>query len=524
MENFEKQLEMSQQAEPETPKAESEGALTSVLESKRKIAAITGKFYNSLLDIYLEAKTSEERQTQIASLLESLPKSMQKIYGAGLAKFQEELNENHALLEQHRGDEVRYLLRAVMPSEESKEKIEEIEKEIFEQIDKAKFIEPSPGIAIIQAEKDFFRLLQKHGIVNHPDACAITFASHSRGEPSFLMIQRGPLGKSMAEDSGQAKTNRMVRHEVHHFIWNFLQRRGDFLREIKESTPELTEAFRYFRDEVAGYIIEGRSLRDVEPDLLVHTEDKEILKLATDARDFVVICVEVARQKGIDPQNFLYASMSSRNFAELKDEFATLTPLEKMDQDSVAALYLTWASNSTATPKIVELLERKKLTVPANLVEEYALSQIRMPDVTSMDSVISKLESLKRFATAVTQDKFDEKKLIEKVARERLPLPEETIDAILTLPQERLRDIPLDKSAEEFLESFVSFWSINQESAWLAYKTIINSSPEMREAFNKVREEIIKKGAEIYRRERKSSDQETVESEIQKRTGLLMEL
>lgn len=33
---------------------------------------------------------------------------------------------------------------------------EEME-EIFRQIGKAKFIEPSPGVAIIQVEKDFFQ-------------------------------------------------------------------------------------------------------------------------------------------------------------------------------------------------------------------------------------------------------------------------------------------------------------------------------------------------------------------------------
>lgn len=523
MENFEKQLQIHPQAEPETAKVESEGVLTSSLESKRKIAVETGKFYNALIDTYLEVKTPDEQQEQTNSLIESLPGSMKKLYGEGLGRFQEELRENHALLEQHRGDEVKYLLGAVMTSEgKSPEEMEEI----FKQVDKAKFIEPSPGVAIIQAEKDFFRLLKEHGIV-HAEGHAVNFGSDNRGEPSFLMIQRLSLEKSMAEDNGQAKANRSVRHESHHFIWNFLQRRGDFLREVSESSPELTKAFRHFRDEVAAYTIEGRGVGGVEPELLSYTEDGEILKLASDARDFATICIEVAKQKGVDPQSFLYASMSSRNFAELKDGFATLTPLEKIDQASIAALYTAWAGNYRAAPKVVELLERKKLTMPVNLVEEYGLGRMVSADLSSMGRIFSELENVKRFAGAVKIDSMDEQGLIEKAARARLPLPKETVDVILALPREQADNIPLGKSGEEFLESFVSFWSINQESARAAYKQIIDSSPAMRESFDKVREGIISKGAESYRGEFRSSDEERkqkVESEIQERTHLLMEL
>ena len=523
MENFEKQLQIQPQVEPETAKVESERVLTSSLESKRKVAVETGKFYNALIDTYLEVKTPDEQQEQTNSLIESLPGPMKKLYGEGLGRFQEELRENHALLEQHRGDEVKYLLGAVMTSEgKSPEEMEEI----FKQVDKAKFIEPSPGVAIIQAEKDFFRLLKEHGVV-HAEGHAVNFGSDNRGEPSFLVIQRLSLEKSMAEDNGQAKANRSVRHESHHFIWNFLQRRGDFLREVSESSPELTKAFRHFRDEVAAYTIEGRGVGGVEPELLTYTEDDEILKLASDARDFATICIEVAKQKGVDPQSFLYASMSSRNFAELKDGFAILTPLEKIDQESVAALYTAWAGNYRAAPKIVELLERKKLTIPANLIEEYGLSRMISTDVTSMGKIFSELENIKRFAGAVKLDSIGEQAMVEKAARAKLPLPKETIDVVLALPREQANNIPLGKSGEEFLESFISFWNINQESARGAYKQIIDSSPAMRESFDKVREGIISKGAESYRGEFKSSGEERkqkVESEIQERTQLLMEL
>ncbi len=523
MENFEKQLEMQQQAEPGAPKIESENTVAVTLESKRKIAAENGKFYNSLIDTYLEAKTPEEQQVQTAKLIEALPGPMKKLYEEGLNRFQEELTENHGLLEQHRGDEVRYLLSAVMQSQgKSAEEMEQI----LQQVDKARFIEPSPGVAIIQAEKDFFRLLKEHGVVL-AEGHAVNFGSDNRGEPSFLMVQRMSLEKSLAEDNSQTKGHSLVRHELHHFIWNFLQRRGDFLREVAESSPELTKAFRYFRDEIAAYIIEGRGVGGIEPELLTYTEDSEILKLASDARDFATICIEVAKQKGVNPQTFLYASMSSRNFTELKDSFATLTPLEKIDQESVAALYSAWAGNYRAAPKVAELLERKKIVIPVNLVEEYGLSRMMSPDLTSMGRIFSELEEVKRFADAVKIESIGEESLIEKVARARLPLPKETVDAILALSREQTKDIPLGKSGEEFLESFVSFWRINQESARATYRQIIDSSPALREVFNKVRDGIISRGAKSYRVEMRSNNEEVkqrVESEVQKRTQLLTEL
>jgi len=520
MEYFDKQPEMRHNTEAKPPNLEIKKAVDSSVEAKRKIAAETGRFYNSLIDSYLEGKTPKEQQKQTDALIKKLPGAMKKLYEEGLSRFQEELTNNHALLEQHRGDETRYLLGAVMTSKGlSSEEMEQI----FQQIDKTKYIEPSPGVAIIQVEKDFFRLLKEHGIV-YAEGHAVNFGSDNRDEPSFLMIQRLSLEKSMAEDSGQAKDNRSVRHEFHHFIWNFLQRRGDFLREAAESTPELTKAFRYFRDEVAAYIVEGRNIGSVESELLTYTEDMEILKIAADARDFATICIEFARQKGVDPQNFLYASMSSRNFTELKNTFAALTPLEKVDLQSIAGLYSAWFNNYRAAPKVAELLERKELKVPANLIEEFGLSRMVSANTHSMGKIFSELENLKRFAETVNINIIDDQGLIERAARAKLPLPKETVDVILKLPRDQLNYFPLDKSGEEFLKSVVSFWNIDQESATTVYKQIINSSPVMREAFNKIRDNIISEGAKSYREEFKSSDQNEIEREIAERIRLMKEL
>ena len=218
---------------------------------------------------------------------------------------------------------------------------------------------------------------------------------------------------------------------------------------------------------------------------------------------------------------------ASLSIHQAKDSFSALTPIDKIDQDGVAALYSAWVGNYRAAPKVAELLERKKLTIPTNLIEEYGQRRMVSADLTSMGRIISELKNVKRFAGAVGLDQIDERSLIEKAARARLPLPKETVDVILALPREQADNIPLGKSGEEFLGSFVSFWNINQESARAAYKQIIDSSPVMREVFNKVREGIINKGVESYRGEFRSSShdrKQQVESEIQERIRRLMEL
>ena len=56
------------------------------------------------------------------------------------------------------------------------------------------------------------------------------------------------------------------------------------------------------------------------------------------------------------------------------------------------------------------------------------------------------------------------------------------------------------------------------------YKKIINSSPVVRDAFEKVKGKIIKDGEEGYRKEMGTSPNRDLDAEIQKRTKLLLEI
>lgn len=491
------------------------------VEAHRRIAGENGKFYNSLIDTYLEARTPEDQQTRVTHLVDNLPGAMKKLYSEGLNKFQEELRANHKLLEQHRGDEVRYLFSSVMSSDGKR--AEEIEG-ILEHSDRARFVEPSPGVAVIEVEKDFFRSLREMGLF-HADGHAVAFASDNRGEPSFLVVQRMSLEKSLLEDNSRTAKDSTIRHEFQHFIWNFLERRGDFLRKVGEKTPELAKAFENFRDEVGAYIIEGSRLGNIEADLLVYSSDDEILTTATDARDLAVLCIEIARNKGVNSQTFLYGSMTSRNFAELKDKFTELVPIEGiLDQASVASLYVAWVRNDAAGSKLPEFLERKKATVSLSVLTEYGVRRLVAPELTSIGQLYSELDKLKKFADTVKIDTIDDRSILERAVKTRLPLPQETVDKLLTLSRERADNIPLDKSGEEFMESVMSFsfWDIKQEVARNTYRETIASAPSMRKAWNRVRDKIIAKGAKEYRLELGSRKQ--VASEIQERTRLLMEL
>ena len=215
--------------------------------------------------------------------------------------------------------------------------------------------------------------------------------------------------------------------------------------------------------------------------------------------------------------------MASKNFTELKNGFANLVPLGKFDQESIDALYSTWADNFQAAPKLAEFLERKKITMSVDLVEKYGLGRMMSANLNLTGNIFSELENIKRFAANFGINYLDEQGLIEKAFRARIPLPKETIDIILSLSREQVNDIPLDKTCEEFIRAYISFWRIDQKSTLDIYKKIINSSLVMRLVFDKIRESIIIQSAEMFRDEF-GSDYKYLEQEIQNRTRLLMEL
>jgi len=284
----------------------------------------------------------------------------------------------------------------------------------------------------------------------------VAFLGESEKEPTFAVIPGDSLKK------GPDKAT--LRHETHHLICNLLERRGDFLRKSTEPTPELREAFCYFRNEVAAIILENQDLRCVLPEFLSYTEDGKILNLVENARDFIAICIEIAKQKKVDPQIFLYAAMSSRNFKELKSKFSTLTPLEKIDQENIALFHTVWVQNKDmgiGSNVIREFLKIKKIPIPKdikNLIKDYARIKMKTAHSGFLAEAIEIFNSVNKFSKEV----FGLENVIEdrdwkEVVREKLKfLPAETVEAILLLPFKVSKYIFFANSFEDFLNRFIS--------------------------------------------------------------------
>lgn len=490
--------------------------------SKIHMAEASGKFYNSFLDAYLTNGLPENRNPQIAQLVEILPSHTRKLYGEGIKRYQAELVANHELLVPQRGKEVQYLLGAVLNSEGRPEsEVSEILSRATP--DKARFVEPSPGVAIIEAEKDFFGYLQEKGLI-HADGGAVNFASDNRGEPSFMMVRRMSLEKSLTEEGTSASQKSSARHEFHHFVWNFLER-SKFVREASDVTPGLAKAFKHFRDELSAYTIEGRALNTIEPELLAYTEDKDILQKARDVRNYAAICMKISKRLGVDPQTFLYASMTSRNFDELRTNFGNLTPLEgDANQEVVDALYQEWSQNSTLEKQFKELLHQKGVTISPKTLSQYNHSRLSSPEHTRVRDLHYEVDRLNGFAS-VTESSQVEEDALRNTLRDRLQLPDSTIEVILAFPRDASGEVPLTNIPEDFVKGFVSFWRINDESARNTYSQVLASSPAIRDAFEKLKDDIAKRGAEEYRKEMSNPDRkEKTESEIRERTNVLLSL
>ena len=491
----EKKPEVSEAKPQNSAETKNETHSASYLEAQRKMASETGKFYNSLLDAYLGAKTSEEQRARIDSLIESLPAPMKKLYGEGINRMQAELVKNQLLLEEHRGDEVRYLLNIAF-KDEFLQKVD---------ITKAKYIEPSPGIAIIQLEKGFFPDSIQ---ANYPDIC---FPKLDSTQPSFILAGGHP--DSFTKNPDSLLEDKLIRHEVHHLVWGLLEWQGDFLREGKESSPEATAAFKKFRDEMAGYIMSHHPIiieRMGAERFIREIHEKNFSTLVNDAKGFAALCMTIGITKQVSEQDFLYPTMISRSFEEFKDNFTAIAPLEKIDRGELVVLYGIWHKflRGAPRPEIKELLERKGLIVPANLLEKIWLNEIISADKSLLQKMLYEsgfFDDLKGFFSDLG---LEEKRVSDlhsmlwcaaRIRHSRYPEKQEDLDLETNLGKES------SKTIEECLQSLITLQGIEKSNRGF-YQIIVNSSSTMKAAFDKVQASLIEKGSDFYVAEIKKAD------------------
>ena len=247
--------------------------------------------------------------------------------------------------------------------------------------------------------------------------------------------------------------------------------------------------------------------------------------MVEEARDFCATCISIAEKKGIDPQDFLYPAMTARNFAELKDNFAMLTPLEKMNRDTVIDTYLTWFDSiDSARLQVIDLLERKKLTVPVNMLEEYALNLILKTEaLTSLPSEIQE----KYMLSYVSEIDTFIQQLGSKERNDTINDLHYLVDAkIPEAVRNSLEGKPY-KTMVECLQSIINIQDISKSNQ-IFYKEIINSSPTIRTAFDQVRSNIIDEADRFYmdkvRKAGSERELEMLEAELKEKIRLFSEL
>lgn len=499
--------------------------------SKVALAQANGRFYNSLLDVYLVKDSGENRNQRVKQLVDGLPQHARGLYDKGLQTFQGELSANHGLLQEHRDEETKYLVGCVMKSEE---RTQEQMDEVFSHItpDQAQFVEPAEGVAIIQVEHELYDYLTKAKIITGGSE-AIHFGSDTKAEPSFVIVRRHRLVKGLNEDGMSAAENSSVRHEFHHFIWNFLER-GNFVREPQEASLELSKAFGNFRNELAAYIIEDRSLMDVDPYAMTYTPDRDIQKLADDTKSFAYVCMEIARSKGVELSSFLYPAMTSQSFAELRTNMLELTPVDEQVQiETVNTIYDMWGKKGAVLDSIQAVLKGKNATVTPDTMRELATLRLANPRFYGKFPSIRDLQyvtdNLAQFSTTLGTEELSVNDLMKQTLTGRLPFSDETIADILNMPRETRDSIPVVNDPEKFIRVFVSMWQVDNETRRTAYAQLINATPEMRDTFDRVRDEIIAKdengikteyGYERADEERKRQ----IENDIQNKVDLIRSL
>ncbi|MBI1953479.1 MAG: methyltransferase domain-containing protein [Candidatus Omnitrophica bacterium] len=539
------------------------------LKRRMEIAKGHGALYISLIDIFLRPGDLEEKnqrvEQQIRDLPPGFPKSMKEGYLEGYRRFLGGLAANHALLEDFRQEGVRgllsrlalsleedparpsmrikavrgvlerslsremndadYLLTTFIVSSglEKKKDMNEIELDLQKVLahpvrqGSTRLLEPTRGVLIVEVQEELIRLMQNRGLLLWAGA-AFYVPSESNHLPNFIIVpDNSQLWKKALANERYLTDDPDVRHEFHHLVWDLLMRSG-FLRETKESSVGRSKAFDGFRDEVSAYIVAAnKHFAGVEPKLLNYLEgtgdlSADARKATRDARDFSAAAMEIAEQLGIPRSAFLYASMTARNFSELKRLFAELTPLRKLeDLEACGLLYAAWEKlryEADVSKSIGDLLREKGLRVDPALAQAFAIHHLRSDEKSfqRLGELDEELGRIEKVFAAFGSRLPSREGVLEAVFETRLPLPLETRQTIRTFSLGERTGIPLGLKPEDFLTSLVSFLLIDDPATgnrFRIYQAIVRSSPVMLAAFRKVQDEIIRKGSQAYRIEMK---------------------
>lgn len=493
--------------------------------SRQKLALESGVFYVNVIDLYLGNK--EIRELTIDSKIERVPLHARNLFFEGLIRFEQQLVVNKNILDNYRGNEVNFLLSALIrASGKSKQETKKLIKEIRAR--GANFVEPIPGAAILEVSPEDYANLRIQDII-HKRSHAI-YRTDERSGVSFCFVQSTKDDSLTSSDVNMGRWD--VKHEFHHLLWDFLEKSG-FAR--KADDPEFPKAFRNFRDELAAYIVSDGNIMSIDIDLMVHDDNPLAQNKAREIRNFFANLMHQGLRHGVKKEAYIYAVLSSRSFQDLLTnslditpafEQITVSPLDELQKEFdkginlglIGILYEKYGRSVGFYDKqgrrefkrLIRKLNKNDLQFSSDLIQEFITIELFRCPVSITDTKI-KFDILKKFA--LTLDVILPQDFLDNLVREKLILPEETKDMILSFPLTLTMNAMPETEPEQFLRRYIRFDerllkhyqldddTQSSEPRWKAYKRIIDTNPIMRRAFEKVKEEIISEGRDYMIRD-----------------------
>lgn len=290
----------------------------------KKLASETGKFYNDFLDILIKSKSISNQQKSIEKLINSLPIHMQKLYKKGVENFFDQVRENHKILEKHKNEENKFLMKEFVRQKITNIKKDDLVKrfddfytELSTLEQDSEYFEIIPGIPVLKIRKEIFDTF--YGSEKYSGELIIT--------PELIFFVTTKNFDYYLD----------MKHELNHLIFNFLKR-SCYLRQEKQLD---IYGFERFREEIVGYILSER-FKDGDfvlnillqaPEkfygVLVGTKNKDILKKIRTISIFISKLIITGHTLNIKMYDFIYPCLISRNFEELLNNCKRLIPKDE---------------------------------------------------------------------------------------------------------------------------------------------------------------------------------------------------
>lgn len=364
-------------------------------------------------------------------------------------------------------------------------------------------VQPTPGLVVIEMTKPGFEDL-KLALGVHAAGGAVALLSDNPDHASLLVITRGKTLEPLGADLQRLTNNSVAHHETHHWVLRFAES-ADLVKPAREATPEKSQAFRNFRNELMAYIVEGRDLSNVEPIILCYSMDKSCLNTTEKYRDFAVAALELHRRHGGSSTDLLWPVINSTSFTELQSAVKELVPLPPPK----SALWLDTAADLFLNPPAWKRTDGIKMLLgdgnftsdDHRAIETWAVERLSRASQGSIPVAVH-AANLAAFAASVGVA-MDPEDLARRSLAETLRVSPATYRALMQLPEELRQKIPPRGDAKDICDALISPGQTGDQEKLRAYRGLLAAAPELREAFTASKHDYLDKWVGIMRREYK---------------------